>query len=146
MALATPLLCYNKLMPKDSYTLPHDHGQDTRRVLERMPSRPRFERVATLFRLLEDPTRLRILWFLCHCSECVTDIGAVVGMSVAAVSHHLQVLRRAGILVSERRGKEIYYTLADTHEAKLLHRSIDALFELTKDAPVCPLLAYAEGR
>ena len=108
-------------MPKDSYTLPHDHGQDTRRVLERMPS-------------------------LCHCSECVTDIGAVVGMSVAAVSHHLQVLRRAGILVSERRGKEIYYTLADTHEAKLLHRSIDALFELTKDAPVCPLLAYAEGR
>ena len=119
-------------MPKDSYTLPHDHGQDTRRVLERMPSRPRFERVATLFRLLEDPTRLRILWFLCHCSECVTDIGAVIGMSVAAVSHHLQVLRRAGILVSERRGKEIYYTLADTHDlATILLCAFSIVYLLT---------------
>ncbi len=133
-------------MTSETCKLPHDHGPDVRRVLERMPSRARFARVAKVFRLLEDPTRLRILWFLCHCEECVTDIGAVVGMSVAAVSHHLQVLRRAGILVSERRGKEIYYTLAATHEARLLHRSVDALFELTQDAPECPLLTYAKTR
>ncbi len=139
-------MCYYGPMRKPPAELPHHHGQDVRRVLERMPSAPRFGRVARLFGLLEDPTRLRILWFLCHCEECVTDIGAVVGMSVAAVSHHLQVLRRAGVIVSRRRGKEIHYTLAKTHEARLLHRSIDALFELTGPAAPCPLVAYAERR
>ncbi len=139
-------MCYHGPMSKKIAELPHHHGQDLRRILARMPSAPRFERVARRFKLLEDPTRLRILWLLCHCEECVTDIGAVVGMSVAAVSHHLQVLRRAGVIVSRRRGKEIHYTLAKTHEARLLHRSVDALFELTAPAAPCPLVAYAEGR
>ncbi len=112
------------------YDLPHRHGLAAPRVLAKMPPPDRFAAVAARFALLGDPTRLRILWILCHCAECVTDLGAMVGMSAAAVSHHLQVLRRAGLVVSSRQGKEIHYTLADTHEAKLLHRAVDALFEV----------------
>ena len=113
------------------YDLPHNHGLDAQRVLAKMPPPVDFVAVAARFALLGDPTRLRILWILCHCTECVTNLGAMVGMSTAAVSHHLQVLRRAGLIVSQRHGKEIRYTLADTHEAHLLHRAVDALFELT---------------
>ena len=115
------------------YNLPHDHGQNTQSVLERMPGEAEFQRISNTFQLLEDGTRLRILWLLCHCTECVSNIAAAVGMSNAAVSHHLQILRKGGLIVSRRSGKEVYYTLADSKEAELLHAVIDQLFEI-----VCP--------
>ena len=86
------------------------------------------------FQQLGDPTRLKILWILCHCRECVSDIAAAVGMSDAAVSHHLQLLRRGGLIVGSRVGREIHYTLAEGRRAQLLHRMIDALFEIA-----CPM-------
>lgn len=113
------------------YNLPHDHGQDVQVVLERMPAAQRFEEAAMSFQQLGDPTRLKILWILCHCRECVSDIAAAVGMSDAAVSHHLQLLRRSGLIVGSRVGKEIHYTLSDERRAGLLHRMMDALFEIT---------------
>ena len=88
-------------------------------------------RPLTGFRQLGDPSRLRILWLLCHSEECVCNIAAAVGMSDPAVSHHLRILKKSGIIESRRDGKEVYYTLADTTQAKLLHRTIDALFEIT---------------
>ena len=63
------------------YNLPHDHGQDVQVVLERMPAAQRFEEAAMSFQQLGDPTRLKILWILCHCRECVSDIVVAVGMS-----------------------------------------------------------------
>ena len=84
-----------------------------------------------IFQQLGDPSRLRILWLLCHSEECVCNIAAAVGMSDPAVSHHLRILKKGGIIESRRDGKEVYYTLADTTQAKLLHRTIDALFEIT---------------
>ena len=60
--------------------------------------------------------------------------AAAVGMSPAAVSHHLKTLRLHGLLRSRREGKEIHYTLADNEKARLLHRLIDDYFQLE-----CPL-------
>ena len=99
--------------------------------LERMPPPDGFQTTAATFQQLGDPSRLRILWLLCHSEECVCNIAAAVGMSDPAVSHHLRILKRSGIIESRRDGKEVYYTLADTTQAKLLHRTIDALFEIT---------------
>ena len=113
------------------YHLPHNHGQNIERVLERMPPPDGFQATAATFQQLGDPSRLRILWLLCHSEECVCNIAAAVGMSDPAVSHHLRILKRSGIIESRRDGKEVYYTLADTTQAKLLHRTIDALFEIT---------------
>ena len=113
------------------YHLPHNHGQNIERVLERMPPSGAFQMTAATFQQLGDPTRLRILWLLCHSEECVCNIAAAVGMSDPAVSHHLRILKKGGIIESRRDGKEVYYTLADTTKAKLLHRTIDALFEIT---------------
>ncbi|NBI16442.1 ArsR family transcriptional regulator [Neglecta sp. X4] len=113
------------------YHLPHNHGQNIERVLERMPPPDGFQTTAAIFQQLGDPSRLRILWLLCHSEECVCNIAAAVGMSDPAVSHHLRILKKGGIIESRRDGKEVYYTLAATTQAKLLHRTIDALFEIT---------------
>ena len=113
------------------YNLPHNHGQNIERVLNKMPHTEDFTDIAFLFQQLGDPTRLRILWLLCHCDECVCNIAAAVDMSAPAVSHHLRILKKSGIISSRRDGKEVYYSLADTPQAQLLHRSIDALFEIS---------------
>ena len=111
------------------YNLPHNHGQNIEKVLDKIPPAERFKDIAFLFQQLDDPTRLRILWLLWHYKECVCNIAAAVGMSAPAVSHHLRVLKKSGIISSRREGKEVYYSLSKTPQAKLLHHSIDALFE-----------------
>lgn len=48
------------------YNLPHNHGQNIEKVLNKMPSAEGFKDISFLFQQLGDPTRLRILWLLCH--------------------------------------------------------------------------------
>lgn len=115
--------------------LPHEHDKNINAVLDRMPDTEKFSQAASIFAQLGDGTRLRILWLLCHSKECVSNIAAALGFSKAVVSHHLQLLRRTGLVVSERIGQEIHYSLADTLEAKLLHETIDAMFAIT--CPTC---------
>ena len=96
-----------------------------------MPGTEKFTDVAAIFGQLGDCSRLRILWLLCHSRECVSNIAAALGLSKALVSHHLQLLKRTGLVVSERIGQEIHYSLAETLEARLLHETIDTMFEIT---------------
>lgn len=117
------------------YDLPHEHDNNIQVVLEKMPTNENFFEAASIFQQLGDGTRLKILWLLCHTKECVTDIAAALGMSKAVVSHHLQLLRRSNLVTGERIGQEIHYTLANSREAELLHKTIDLLFEIT-----CPII------
>lgn len=112
------------------YNLPHDHGQNVEHVLEKMPDIQAFQTVSTAFAQLGDATRLRILWLLCHCEECVSNIAAAMEMSDPAVSHHLKLLRTGGLIVSRREGKEVYYKLADTEQTHILYHALDAMFEM----------------
>ena len=52
-------------------------------------------------------------------------------MSSPAVSHHLKQLRQAGLVVSRRSGKEVFYRASDTSEAHFLHEMIEDLMHLT---------------
>ena len=97
-----------------THSLPHDHGQPFEQELEHMPSTEDFGTVAAIFKQLGDGSRLRIFWLLCHCEECVVNLSAMVKMSSPAVSHHLKQLKAAGLIVSRREGKEVYYKAADT--------------------------------
>lgn len=114
--------------------LPHDHGQQVEKVLEKMPDAEECIQVAEVFKQISDGSRLRILWLLCHCEECVSNIAAAMDMSDSAVSHHLKLLKKSGLIVSRRDGKEIYYRLAGTDQAELLHHIIEEMFKIT-----CPL-------
>lgn len=119
--------------------LPHDHGQEIRHILKRMPELEHFQQAAAIFQQLGDGSRLRILWILCHCEECVNNIAAAVDMSKAAVSHHLKSLRLHGLIDSRRSGKEIYYTLVETETAHLIHRMVDDFFQMS-----CPSKGLAD--
>ena len=110
--------------------LPHDHGYKTSTVLKTMPEQETFDRIASTFDLISDPTRVKILWLLCHTEDCVANIAAAVEMSSPAVSHHLRVLKQAGLLAHRKSGKEVYYTLADTDEARQIHHIVDIVFNL----------------
>ena len=111
-------------------SLPHDHGNHTLELLAQKPDQKTFNKVSDTFRLISDTTRLKILWLLCHSEECVINIAAAIDMSSPAVSHHLRVLKQAGLLMARRDGKEAYYTLADTEEAALVHKIVDSVFDM----------------
>ena len=112
------------------HRLPHDHGQSIERELEHMPSVDQFQIAADLFKQLGDGSRIRIFWLLCHCEECVINLSSMVEMSSPAVSHHLKQLKSAGLILSRREGKEVYYRAADTARARLLHHMIEDLVEI----------------
>lgn len=69
-----------------------------------------WERFAGFFSALGDPTRQKILLIFEPGEEiCVNEIAAVFDISRPAISHHLKVLRNAGLVGNEKRGKEVYY-------------------------------------
>lgn len=76
--------------------------------------------LAETFRLLGDPTRLRILYF-CLAGPCaVGTIAACLGLSQALVSHHLRLLRSARLMRAERQARHVFYELADDHVRGIL--------------------------
>jgi DNA-binding transcriptional ArsR family regulator len=86
-----------------------------------------------VFRQLDDSSRLRIFWLLCHREECVINIASLMDMTGPAVSHHLRQLKSGGLITSRREGKEVYYRAADTTQSQLLHHTIEQLMAI-----VCP--------
>jgi DNA-binding transcriptional ArsR family regulator len=85
-----------------------------------LPSDESLEEARVLFATLADRTRLRILHALMHAEElCVCDVAHVLGMSVAATSHHLRKMRELKILKHRNDGKMAYYSLRDRFAAEL---------------------------
>ena len=77
--------------------------------------------VADVFKLLGDPTRVRILDALTHGERCVCDLATLVGLSESAVSHQLRLLRGARLVRVRRAGRLAFYSLDDHHVIGLLH-------------------------
>jgi len=75
--------------------------------------------LAETFRLLGDPTRLRILFFCIARPQSVGDIAGALGLSPSLVSHHLRLLRGARLVRGERRAKQVFYVVADCHVADM---------------------------
>lgn len=90
-----------------------------------------FKLVADIFSLLSDTNRLRIFWLLCHSNECVVNIAQLMKMTNPAVSHHLKILKEAGLIESYRDGKEVFYTVAIDAKSKALHDIIEKLMEIS---------------
>ncbi len=72
-------------------------------------------KVAETFKVLADETRLRIFKVLGKRELCVKDISKRTGVSQSAVSHQLRVLRQADLVRAQKRGKNVYYRVADWH-------------------------------
>lgn len=66
-----------------------------------------------VFHALADKTRLQILKLLVKQELCVSDIWKKFDVSQPAISHHLDILKRAGLVSSDKRGREVYYSFIE---------------------------------
>lgn len=107
----------------------HHHGEKVKRVVEQMPNDELMFGVAELFKVFGDSTRTRILSALFVSEMCVCDLADVLGMTKSAVSHQLRVLRQTKIVKARRNGKEVYYSLADSHIEEIYKMAIEHLTE-----------------
>lgn len=78
------------------------------------------EVLAETFRVLGDPTRVRILDALANGELCVCDIASLVGMSESAVSHQLRLLRTMRLVRPRRAGRQVFYSVDDHHILELM--------------------------
>jgi ArsR family transcriptional regulator len=81
--------------------------------------------LSEIFKVLGDPTRVKILHALAREELCVCDIAALLGMSLPAISHHLRVLRNLRLVRHRKAGRIVYYSLDDDHVKKLLEVGIE---------------------
>jgi DNA-binding transcriptional ArsR family regulator len=84
------------------------------------------EQLAAHFKLLADPNRLRMVYALLEAGEmCVNDLARLVEASESATSHQLRQLRLAGLVRARKRGREVFYRVADTHVRLLLDVAVE---------------------
>ena len=80
--------------------------------------------LADTFRILGDPTRVRIVDALADGELCVCDIAARVGISESAVSHQLRLMRSMRLVRGRREGRCVYYVLDDQHIVGLFQQGL----------------------
>jgi DNA-binding transcriptional ArsR family regulator len=78
------------------------------------------QRLATIYRVLGDPSRLKIVMALRREEMCVCDLAALTGISESGVSHQLRRLKDLSLVKARREGQLIYYALDDKHVVLLL--------------------------
>jgi DNA-binding transcriptional ArsR family regulator len=85
---------------------------DIARIRESMEFAPELEEAAELFSLVNNSTRLKILYLLDQLKElCVCDLAEMLNVSLSAVSQHLAKLRAYSLVASRREAQTIYYRL-----------------------------------
>lgn len=89
--------------------------------------------MSNFFKTFADETRLKIICALDSVgSMCVCDIAYALQMTKSAISHQLKFLRENNLIKSEKKGKEIFYSLADRHVQDIFELGISHLEELEK--------------
>ncbi|UNT95617.1 ArsR/SmtB family transcription factor [Allobaculum mucilyticum] len=109
---------YDRGMDKTERCEPMYEIQDQEAVeaaCRSMPETAILERLADFYKVMGDPTRLRLLIALEQKELCVSDLSSLVGMSRSAISHQLRALKSAKLVKSRKDGKAVYYSLDDEH-------------------------------
>ena len=108
----------------DSCEVLHLDPRDTAARKTRLMGARTVEALADTFRVLGDPTRVRILDALAAGELCVCDIASLVGISESAASHQLRLLRGMRLVRPRRAGRLVYYAVDDHHILELLKQAL----------------------
>lgn len=103
------------------YYVNEAHVRSARQVLS--PERE-IVSLAEIFRMLGDPTRVKILQALTVQELCVCDLAKLLGVSESATSHQLRVLRSQKLVRFRKEGKMAYYSLDDEHIDTLMREAL----------------------
>lgn len=105
------------------------HADSVSAVLKGIQDKALLMRNADFFKVMGDPTRMRIVAALDQSELCVCDLAVVLDMTKSAISHQLRTLREANFVKSRRDGKVVYYSLKDEHVRQIFELGIEHLSE-----------------
>lgn len=105
------------------------HQEQVGNVKKNLLGNEKTIKLATLYKMFSDQTRLKILLSLEIERLCVCDIANVLNMTKSAVSHQLKVLRENNLVKFVKEGKNCYYSLADDHVKKLIEIALEHVME-----------------
>ncbi|MBR5137293.1 MAG: winged helix-turn-helix transcriptional regulator [Clostridia bacterium] len=101
------------------------HPELVEEISSNMPSSIALDRLADFFAIIGDSTRCRILFSISQHEMCVCDIANVLNMTKSSVSHHLAKLRAAGVVKSIKIGREVRYSLNDSHVSLIYNLGLE---------------------
>ena len=85
-----------------------------------IPSPSESEKMAQLFQLIGQPTRIQILLAIGKSEACVCHLEAVTGLRQSVISQHLMLLRKAGLVTPNRAGRNVFYSLAKPETVQMI--------------------------
>lgn len=112
-------VCKVRVVREERVKRARDHAVSDREI----------DRLSMTFKVLGDPTRMKIVTALKEVEMCVCDLAAFLGISESAVSHQLRRMRELALVKKRRDGQVIYYSLDDQHIADLLDLGLEHIRE-----------------
>ncbi len=94
-----------------------------------MPEDNVLDGLSELFKIMGDKTRIRLLWAIDNSSMCVGDLAYLLDMTKSAVSHQLKELKEAKLVISKKKGKNVYYSLNDHHVKIIFEKALEHILE-----------------
>lgn len=104
-----------------------EHKLNVKNAVASMPAFEEIEVMAVRFKVLSEPSRLKILFALEAGEMCVEHITQAVEGNQSAVSHQLKSLKDNKIIKCRRSGKQMIYSLADEHVLRILETAKEHL-------------------
>ena len=105
------------------------HEDIVNTIREKMQPKTEYLKLASLFKLFGDGTRIQILHALEQGEMCVCDLAVLLGVTKSAISHQLKALRLANLVKFRRDAQIVYYSLADDHVKEILDTGFTHLYE-----------------
>ena len=96
------------------------HGLRAERAKKAELSEDMLETTCNIFKMLSEPSRLKIVLALLEGESCVYHIVEATGGKQSAVSHQLRVLKDGKVICARRRGQNVAYSIADEHVAQIV--------------------------
>lgn len=125
----TKLATLSSAAPRDVCDVHYVDEKHVKAVQRVMVSDEVAAALAETFKVLSDPTRIKILYALSKAELCVCDLSALLGMNESAVSHHLRLLKALKLVKYRREGRMAYYSLDDEHIEKLFQQGLEHVEE-----------------
>lgn len=115
--------------PGDVCEVRYVNEEQVKRVQARLIGDETAHHLAETFKVLSDPTRVKILHALSLAELCVCDLSNLLGMNDSAVSHHLRLLRALKLVRYRKEGRIVYYSLDDEHIERLFQQGLEHVQE-----------------
>ncbi len=105
------------------------HSEVIEKKRSEMPELSELYDLADFFKIFGDSTRMSILFAIDGEPMCVCDIAELLGMTKSAVSHQLKVLRQSDLITYRKSGKNVFYSLADSHVKDIIEKALEHIKE-----------------